>query len=302
MGMEQKTSAKILKGRPVAKEVREELRATIERGIARTGRAPGLAVVLVGDNPASQVYVRNKERAAAKLGIRTFDHRLPADVTQEALLDLVDRLNEDPAVQGVLIQLPLPPHINEEQVLYAVTPEKDVDVFHPDNFGKLALSVGTLRPCTPGGVLELLKRNDIEIDGKNVVIIGASKIVGLPLSLMFLYEGATVTLCHIKTSDVPALTQKADIVVAALGVPRFLKADMVREGAVVVDVGINRGEDGQIVGDCDFDDLIGKVSAITPVPGGVGPMTVAMLMVNTVQAYRHQVLGDLPSEELRMLE
>ena len=174
--------------------------------------------------------------------------------------------------------------------------------FHPDNFGKLALSVGTLRPCTPAGVIELLKRNAIALDGKNVVIIGASKIVGLPLSLMFLYEGATVTLAHIKTNDVADLTQKADIVVAALGVPRYLKADMVREGAVVVDVGINRGEDGKLVGDCDFDGLVDKVSAITPVPGGVGPMTVAMLMVNTVQAYRLQVLGDLTGEELRMLE
>ncbi len=299
--MEQKTSAKILKGKPVAAEVMEELRAVIEKGIARTGRPPGLAVVLVGENPASHIYVRNKERAAGKLGIRTFDHRLPAGVTQEDLLELVARLNADPGVQGILIQLPLPPHINEEQLLYAVHPEKDVDVFHPDNFGKLALSVGTLRPCTPAGVIELLKRNDIVLDGKNVVIIGASKIVGLPLSLMFLYEGATVTLCHVKTGDVTTLTQKADIVVAALGVPRFLKAEMVREGAVVVDVGINRGEDGKIVGDCDFDGLVGKVSAITPVPGGVGPMTVAMLMVNTVQAYRLQVLGDLSSEELRML-
>ena len=302
MGMDQKTSAKILKGKPIAAEVREELRATIEKGLARTGKPPGLAVVLVGENPASHVYVRNKERAAKKLGIRTFDHRLPEDVTQEALLELVERLNKDTSVQGILIQLPLPPHINEEQLLYAVTPAKDVDVFHPDNFGKLALSVGTLRPCTPAGVIELLKRNDIALDGKNIVIIGASKIVGLPLSLMFLYEGATVTLTHIKTNDVAALTQKADIVVAALGIPRFLKADMVREGAVVVDVGINRGEDGKIVGDCDFDGLVDKVSAITPVPGGVGPMTVAMLMVNTVQAYRLQVLGDLSSEELRMLE
>lgn len=300
--MEQKTSAKILKGKPIAAEVMEELQAVIKEGIARTGRVPGLAVILVGENPASHIYVRNKERAAKKLGIRTFDHRLPADVTQEDLHRLVGRLNADSSVQGILIQLPLPPHINEEQLLYAVTPAKDVDVFHPDNFGKLALSVGTLRPCTPAGVIELLKRNNVEIDGKNVVIIGASKIVGLPLSLMFLYEGATVTLCHIKTNDIASLTPKADIVVAALGVPRFLKAEMVKEGAVVVDVGINRGEDGKIVGDCDFDDLVGKVSAITPVPGGVGPMTVAMLMVNTVQAYRLQVLGDLPSEQVRMLE
>lgn len=300
--MSQKTSALILKGKPVAAEVMEELRATIEDSTRRIGRAPGLAVILVGENSASQVYVRNKERAAAKLGIETHDYRLPADTTQEHILGLITRLNTDPAVHGILIQLPLPSHLHEDELLHAVVPQKDVDVFHPDNFGKLALSIGTLRPCTPAGVIELLKRSDIGIDGKNVVIVGASKIVGLPLSLMFLHEGATVTLCHIKTRDVTTLTKQADIVVAALGVPRFLKRDMVREGAVVVDVGINRLEDGKLVGDCDFEELQDKVSAITPVPGGVGPMTVAMLMVNTVWAYRIQVLGEQPSQHLRMLE
>ncbi|MDA1000152.1 MAG: bifunctional methylenetetrahydrofolate dehydrogenase/methenyltetrahydrofolate cyclohydrolase FolD [bacterium] len=300
--MSQKTSATILKGKPVAAEVMEELRATIEDGTRRIGRPPGLAVILVGENPASQIYVRNKERAAENLGIRTYDYRLPADTTQEHVLGLITRLNTDPAVHGILIQLPLPSHLHEEELLHAVNPEKDVDVFHPDNFGKLALNVGNLRPCTPAGVIELLKRNGVEMDGKNVAIVGASKIVGLPLSLLFLYEGATVSLCHVKTRDVTALTKQADIVVAALGVPRFLKRDMVREGAVVVDVGINRLEDGKLVGDCDFEGLQDWVSAITPVPGGVGPMTVAMLMVNTVRAYRVQVLGELPSQHLRMLE
>ncbi|MEE9274965.1 MAG: bifunctional methylenetetrahydrofolate dehydrogenase/methenyltetrahydrofolate cyclohydrolase FolD [bacterium] len=299
--MTQKTSAVILRGKPVAAEVMDELRASIGDAAERIGRPPGLAVILVGEDSASRIYVRNKERAAAKLNIATFDHRLPADTTQEHLLGLVTRLNADPAVHGILIQLPLPPHLEEEELLHSVVPVKDVDVFHPDNFGKVALNVGSLRPCTPAGVIELLKRSGIEIDGKHVVIVGASKIVGLPLSLMFLAEGATVTLSHIKTRDVPALTRQADIVVAALGVPRFLKADMVREGAVVVDVGINRvGE--KIVGDCDFDDLTGKVSAITPVPGGVGPMTVAMLMANTVRAYRTQVLGEVPSTHVSMLE
>ena len=299
--MEHRLSTIILRGKPVAAQVMEELRPTVESLTARIGRPPGLAVILVGDNSASETYVRNKERAAEKLGIQTFDYRLPEDTTKEHLLGLVTQLNSDPSVNGILIQLPLPKHIEEEKILHSVLPEKDVDVFHPDNFGNLALSVGTLRPCTPAGVIELLKRSEIEIDGKHVVVIGASKIVGLPLSLMFLYEGATVTICHIKTHDVSELTRQADIVVAAIGSPKFLKADMVKDGAVILDVGINRIED-KLVGDCDFEGLKDKVSAITPVPGGVGPMTVAMLMVNTVRAYRQQVLGEVPSKHVSMLE
>ena len=288
--MEQKTSAIIMKGKPVAEEVTDRLRPEIEELFSKSGRPPGLAVVLVGEDPSSQVYVRIKERTAKKLGIETFDHRVPEDTAQADLIDLIERLNADPAVDGILIQLPLPEGSSEEEVLRRVDPGKDVDVFHPENFGKLALKQGILRPCTPAGVIEMLRHYGIGIEGKSVALIGRSKIVGLPLSLLFLHENATITVCHSRTADIAGVTREADIVVAALGRPKFLTADLVKEGAVVVDVGINR-VDEKLVGDCDYDALVDKVAAITPVPGGVGPMTVAMLMVNTVRAYRHHVLG-----------
>jgi len=287
----QKNAALILKGKPAADKVTEELEATLAGLSAQVGRPPGLAVILVGKNPASEVYVRIKEKSARRLGIETFDHRLPEETRREDLLALVGRLNADPAVHGILIQLPLPAHLPEEEVLRALDPAKDVDVFHPENFGRLALKQGRLRPCTPAGVIEILKHYGIGIAGKRAVLIGRSKIVGLPLSLLLLHENATVTICHSKTRDIAAHTRAADIVVTAMGVPGFLRADMVREGAVVVDVGISRvGE--KLVGDCDYEGLVGKVAAITPVPGGVGPMTVAMLMVNTVRAYGLQTLGE----------
>ncbi|MDP6366575.1 MAG: bifunctional methylenetetrahydrofolate dehydrogenase/methenyltetrahydrofolate cyclohydrolase FolD [Nitrospinota bacterium] len=288
--MEQKTSAIVMKGKPVAEKLTEGLRSEIEGLAAKTGRPPGLAVVLVGEDPASQVYVRIKERTAKKLGILTFDHRIPENLDQGDLLDLISRLNSDPAVDGILIQLPLPGHLNEQEALRAVALDKDVDVFHPENFGRMALKQGILRPCTPAGVIEMLKHYEIEIEGKSVALIGRSKIVGLPLSLLLLHENATITVCHSRTSDIGAVTREADIVVAALGRPKFLTADMVKEGAVVVDIGINR-VDEKLVGDCDYDALVGKVSAITPVPGGVGPMTVAMLMANTVRAFRDHASG-----------
>ncbi|HBK78983.1 MAG TPA: bifunctional methylenetetrahydrofolate dehydrogenase/methenyltetrahydrofolate cyclohydrolase FolD [Nitrospinae bacterium] len=288
--MEQKTSAIVMKGKPVAEKVTEGLAAEIEEIASKAGRPPGLSVVLVGEDPASHVYVRIKERLAKKLGILTFDHRIPEDTTQEELLERVKGLNADPAVDGILVQLPLPSHLNEQEVLRTVALEKDVDVFHPENFGLLALKQGLLRPCTPAGVIEILKHYGVEIEGKSVALIGRSKIVGLPLALLLLHENATITVCHSRTADIPSVTRQADIVIAALGQPKFLTGDMVKEGAVVVDVGITRvGE--KLVGDCDYDALIDKVSAITPVPGGVGPMTVAMLMANTVHAYRHRVLG-----------
>ena len=288
--MEQKTSAIVMKGKPVAEKLTEGLRSETEGLAAKTGRPPGLAVVLVGEDPASQVYVRIKERTAKKLGILTFDHRIPENLDQGDLLDLISRLNSDPAVDGILIQLPLPGHLNEQEALRAVALDKDVDVFHPENFGRMALKQGILRPCTPAGVIEMLKHYEIEIEGKSVALIGRSKIVGLPLSLLLLHENATITVCHSRTSDIGAVTREADIVVAALGRPKFLTADMVKEGAVVVDIGINR-VDEKLVGDCDYDALVGKVSAITPVPGGVGPMTVAMLMANTVRAFRDHASG-----------
>ncbi|MBT3352268.1 MAG: bifunctional methylenetetrahydrofolate dehydrogenase/methenyltetrahydrofolate cyclohydrolase FolD [Nitrospinaceae bacterium] len=288
--MEQKTSAIVMKGKPVAEKMTEGLVAEIESLSGKAGRQPGLAVVLVGEDPASQVYVRIKGRTAAKLGIETYDHRIPEDTPQAELISLIESLNADPKVDGILIQLPLPPGLNEQEALRTVALDKDVDVFHPENFGRLALKQGILRPCTPAGVIEILKHYDINIEGKKVALIGRSKIVGLPLSLMMIHENATVTVCHSRTGDIPAVTREADIVVAALGRPKFLTADMVKEGAVVVDVGINR-VDEKLVGDCDFDALVDKVSAITPVPGGVGPMTVAMLMANTVRAFREHVAG-----------
>ena len=288
--MEQKTSAIVMKGKPVAEKLTEGLRSEVEGLAAKTGRPPGLAVVLVGEDPASQVYVRIKERTAKKLGILTFDHRIPENLDQGDLLDLISRLNSDPAMDGILIQLPLPGHLNEQEALRAVALDKDVDVFHPENFGRMALKQGILRPCTPAGVIEMLKHYEIEIEGKSVALIGRSKIVGLPLSLLLLHENATITVCHSRTSDIGAVTREADIDVAALGRPKFLTADMVKEDAVVVDIGINR-VDEKLVGDCDYDALVEKVSAITPVPGGVGPMTVAMLMANTVRAFRDHASG-----------
>ena len=276
--------ALLLKGKPVAEKVMEELAASIGALLPQMGRPPGLAVVLVGEDPASQVYVRIKGRSARRLGIETFDHPLAEDASEEQVLSLVRELNRDPKVDGVLVQLPLPGHLDEREILGTVSPGKDADVFHPENFGKLALRQGALKPCTPAGVLEILRFYGIRLDGKSAVIIGRSKIVGLPLSLLMLHENATVTVCHSRTREISAITRGADIVVAALGRPKFLTADMVRAGAVVVDVGINR-VDGELVGDCDFGPLCEKASAITPVPGGVGPMTVAMLMANTVRAY-----------------
>lgn len=276
--------ALLLEGKPVAEKVMEELKASIDALLPRMGRPPGLAVVLVGEDPASQVYVRIKGRSAKKLGITTFDHHLPEDTSQQDIVSLIEDLNRDEKVDGMLVQLPLPGGLNEEEVLRRVSPQKDADVFHPENFGKLALKQGTLKPCTPAGVLEILKFYDIGLEGKKTAIIGRSKIVGLPLAILMMHENATITVCHSRTRDIPAITREADIVVAAMGRPKFLTADMVREGAVVVDVGINR-VDRELVGDCDFEPLLEKVSAITPVPGGVGPMTVAMLMMNTTQAY-----------------
>lgn len=276
--------ALLLKGKPVAEKVMEELGASIGALLPQVGRPPGLAVVLVGEDPASQVYVRIKSRAAGRLGIETFDHRLAEDASQEEVLSLIDALNRDSRVDGVLVQLPLPGGLDEREILGMVAPAKDADVFHPENFGKLALRQGALRPCTPAGVLEILRFYGVRLEGRRAVVIGRSKIVGLPLSLLMLHENATVTVCHSRTRALPAITREADIVVAALGRPKFLTADMVRAGAVVVDVGINR-VDGELVGDCDFAPLCEKASAITPVPGGVGPMTVAMLMANTARAY-----------------
>ena len=282
---------RLLDGRAVAASVRAELAAKAADLRAR-GAAPGLAVVLVGDNPASVSYVTAKEKACAEVGIASFPHHLPASTTQADLLALIARLNADPAVHGILVQLPLPRGLDEDAVLLAIDPAKDVDGFHPVSAGRLLLGQPTFLPCTPHGILVLLERSGIPVAGRHVVVVGRSNIVGKPLANLLLRRGvdATVTVCHTRTPDLGRFTRQADILVVAAGRPGTVGADMVREGAVVVDVGVNRVPDPsrprgyRLVGDVDFDALLPKVSRITPVPGGVGPMTIAMLLANTIQA------------------
>ncbi len=279
----------ILDGKTLAQTMQAELAARSADFAARTGGArPGLAAVLVGDNPASQVYVRNKRKACEQAGIQSWLHQLPAETTQAELLHLLSQLNGDPQVSGILVQLPLPKQIDENAIIAAVAPIKDVDGFGPESLGLLTAGHPRYLPCTPFGVQQILVRNNISIDGQHVVIVGRSNIVGKPLSLMLMQKAAganaTVTICHSRTRDIGALTRQADIIVVAIGQARFLKRDMVRAGAVVVDVGINRGADGKLVGDVDFDEVKEVASAITPVPGGVGPMTITMLLHNTLQA------------------
>ncbi len=283
----------LIEGKRVAETIRAELKDEVA-ALAARGVTPGLAVVLVGENPASQVYVRNKEKACAEVGMAAFDHRLPASTPEDELLALIDTLNADPSVHGILVQLPLPKHINETKVLNAIAPDKDADGFHPMNVGKMLIGEECPLPCTPHGVQELLVRYGHDPAGKHVVIVGRSNIVGKPLAAILMQKkkgaNATVTVAHSGTKDLAGMMRQADILVAAIGVPEFVKADMVRDGAVVIDVGINRVEDAthpkgyRIVGDVDFAGVSQKAAAITPVPGGVGPMTIAMLLKNTVEA------------------
>ena len=276
-------SAIILDGKAVSKKVIEELRGQVEN-LAQQDIIPGLAVVLVGDDPASQLYVKKKEEACRELGIRSEVVRLDQEISQETLMNQVDRLNSDGKVHGIIIQLPLPKGLDTDQVLDRIAVEKDVDCFHPFNFGQLAIGQGRLLPCTPAGVMELLKRYDISLASKDCVVIGKSNIVGKPLALMLLQAGATVTVCHSQTRDLADICRRADIIVSAVGKEKLVTADMVKAGAVVVDVGINRNQEGKVVGDVDFGPVEEKAGAITPVPGGIGPMTIAMLMKNVVQA------------------
>lgn len=275
-------TAKIIDGKAIAQEIRADLAKRVAELTAQ-GKTPGLHVVLVGDNPASKVYVRNKQRACEEVGIKSTVHRLAEDTTREQLLGLIEQLNADSKVHGILVQLPLPAHLDEEEVINAISPEKDVDGFHPSNVGKLYIGTKGLIPCTPAGVLELVKRTGVPIAGQNVVIIGRSNIVGKPAAALFLRENATVTICHSRTKDVAAEARRADILIAAVGRPQLVKKDWVKPGAVVIDVGINR-VDGGIVGDVDFEEVKEVAGAITPVPGGVGPMTIAMLLKATVEA------------------
>ncbi len=274
-------TAKILDGKKIAAEIRASVKGETlllkERGIV-----PGLAVVLVGDNPASKVYVGQKEKGCLEAGFASFLHRLPGGTSQKDLLDLIGKLNADPLVHGILVQLPLPDQIDEEKVIAAIKPEKDVDGFSPVNMGRLVAGMSAIEPCTPKGIMRLLEASRIELAGKEAVVIGRSNIVGKPVALMLLARSATVTVCHSRTRDLAEHTKRADILVAAVGRPRFVTADMVKDGVVVIDVGINRLEEG-LVGDVDFEGVSEKASWITPVPGGVGPMTIAMLLENTLE-------------------
>ncbi len=277
-------SAQILDGKAVAAEVREQVRREVERRDAAGQRPPGLVVVLVGENPASQVYVRNKQRACEQVGFHSELKQLPASTSQQELLQLIDQLNAREDVDGILVQLPLPEQIDEETVTERILATKDVDGFHPYNIGRLALRIPLLRPCTPRGVMTLLERTGLALVGKDAVIIGQSNIVGRPMFLELLAARCTPTVCHSKTKDLATKVRNADIVVAAVGVPKFVQADWIKPGAAVIDVGINRLDDGSLCGDVDFDVVREVAGWITPVPGGVGPMTVATLLQNTLQA------------------
>ncbi|MEF2964451.1 bifunctional methylenetetrahydrofolate dehydrogenase/methenyltetrahydrofolate cyclohydrolase FolD [Paenibacillus sp. M1] len=276
-------SAPLINGKQVSEEIRGALREEVER-LMKQGLTPGLAVVLVGEDPASQVYVRNKEKACQDLGYYSEVHRLPAATSQEELLALVDKLNNQNNIHGILVQLPLPKHIDEKSVIDAIAVEKDVDGFHPVNVGNLVIGDDSLLPCTPAGVIELIKRTGIEIAGKHAVVIGRSNIVGKPVSLLLQRENATVTMCHSRTANMKELTKQADILVVAIGRANFVDASYVKPGAVVIDVGMNRLDTGKLAGDVDFASVSEVSGPITPVPGGVGPMTITMLMQNTLIA------------------
>lgn len=277
-------SARILDGKSIAASLRLDIKRRLSQKTARGGRPPGLAVVLVGEDPASQVYVRSKRRACEEVGILSFSYDLSSDTTQAALLTLIGELNANPAVDGILVQLPLPAHINAQAVIEYIHPDKDVDGFHPYNIGRLALRMPVLRPCTPRGIMTLLESTGQPIRGENAVVVGASNHVGRPMALELLLAGCTVTACHRFTRDLPAHVAQADIVVVAAGKPGLVKGDWIKPGASVIDVGINRGTDGTLVGDVDFAEAKERAGWITPVPGGVGPMTVATLLLNTLEA------------------
>ena len=286
-------TAKIIDGKQVAADMREELKAEVAE-LKKRGIVPGLGVILVGEDPASQSYVTAKERACEEIGIYSDDNRLDANTSQQKLLALIRKMNRDPKINGILVQLPLPDDLNEAQVLLAIDPAKDVDGFHPMNVGKMVVGEKAFLPCTPHGVIQLLIRSGVTLKGAEVVIVGRSNIVGKPLANMLIQKNdtgnATVTVCHTRTKDLAAHTRRADIVIAAAGKPNTVTADMVKDGAVVIDVGVNRVEDAtkkagyRLVGDVDFDAVKEKASLITPVPGGVGPMTITMLLYNTVES------------------
>ena len=277
-------SAQIIDGKAIAAQLRQDIKQRVDARKANGKRAPGLAVVMVGENPASQVYVGSKRKGCEECGIVSLSHDLPAMCTQEELLTLIDKLNADPIVDGILVQLPLPDHIDVETVIERIHPDKDVDGFHPYNIGRLTIQMPTLRPCTPRGSMTLLESTGVELKGLDAVIVGASNIVGRPMALELLMAGCTVTVCHSKTRDLQEKLSKADLIVAAVGRPEMIKGEWLKKGVIIIDVGINRLKSGKLVGDVEFASASEKASYITPVPGGVGPMTVATLLQNTVDS------------------
>ena len=277
----------IIDGKKVSAQVKEQVRIETEE-LVKKGIKPGLAVIIVGDDPASRVYVNNKKKACEKLGFLSKEFALPATTTQEELLALVNELNEDKEINGILCQLPLPKGLDEKAVIEAISPLKDVDAFHASNVGKIMIGDYDFLPCTPAGVMEMLHSYNIPVEGKECVVIGRSNIVGKPMAMLLLHENGTVTITHSRTKNLKEVTKRADILVAAIGKPKFVTADMVKEGAVVIDVGMDRDENGKLCGDVDFENVKEKCSAITPVPGGVGPMTIAVLMKNTLKACKIQ--------------
>lgn len=273
----------IIDGKKIAAELKARIKEEIQ-ALSAKGGPPGLAAVLVGDNPASVIYVRNKRKACEEVGIYSEEHRLPNSTTQEDLLKLILQLNRDPRIHGILIQLPLPKHLDTDRVLSAVALQKDVDGLHPHNVGRLTMGSPVFVPCTPAGVMAILDYHKIPIEGRRAVIVGRSNLVGRPVGLLLMHRHATITVCHSRTQDIASVCREADILVAAMGRPRFVTAEMVKAGAAVIDVGINRLADGSLVGDVDFKDVSEKAGWITPVPGGVGPMTIAMLLKNTLES------------------
>ena len=279
--------AKLINGKEVSAQVKARVAAETEE-LKKKGIVPGLAVILVGDDPASQVYVRNKKRACEEVGFLSEEYRLAADVTQDELLSLIESLNARSDISGILVQLPLPKHLDEKAVLNVISPLKDVDAFQPVNVGRIMIGDYHFLPCTPAGVMELLKSADVDLCGKRAVVIGRSNIVGKPMAMLLMHENATVTICHSRTKDLPSVCREADVLVAAIGKAKFVTADFVKPGAAVIDVGMNRDENGKLCGDVDFDTVEPVAGCITPVPGGVGPMTIAMLMQNTLMAAKIQ--------------
>ncbi len=285
------TTAKILDGKALSERMRKDMHADVSNMVKKHGRAPGLAVILVGDDPASHVYVKNKKLACEKVGIVSFSHQLPADTTQQHILGLIVELNQDPRVDGILVQLPLPEHIDSEAIIIAINPDKDVDGFHPYNIGSLTARMPGLRPCTPFGCMKLLEETGIDLHGQEAVIVGASNMVGRPMALELLLAGATVTITHRFSLDLKSHIERADIVVAAAGKQGLIQGKWIKKGAIVIDVGIHRLDNGSLTGDVEFESAAKHASWITPVPGGVGPMTITMLLYNTITAFRTHV-GD----------